>query len=49
MARYAYAARYGHQPLSELRKLTISELDLLIECLGAIVDSENGTSNDDDE
>lgn len=47
MARYAYAARYGHQPLSELRRLSIGDLDAFIAALGDIVQREEGKGDDD--
>jgi hypothetical protein len=39
-------ARYGHQPLSELKRLHMDELDELVEALSAIVRTENGNSGD---
>lgn len=47
MAKYAYGARYGHQPLSELRRLTIRDLDLFLDALYDIVRRENAKDDDD--
>lgn len=46
MAKYAYAMRYGHQPLSELRAMRRGDLDMLIDELCDIVRAENGTPKD---
>ena len=38
----AYVARYGHQPISEIRALTTRELAEWAAALGEIVRRENG-------
>lgn len=38
---FAYVARYGHQPLSELRAMTMQDLRKLTEELSAIVKYES--------
>lgn len=38
----AYAARYGHQPVSELKAMTERELRLFVEEIARIVKEENG-------
>lgn len=38
---YAYAARYGHQPLSEIRALSLTELRMFVAALDDIVKEEN--------
>jgi len=37
---YAFLARYGHQPISDLRQLTHAELDLLYEEVARLVEKE---------
>ena len=37
-----YAARYGHQPLSELKALTRAELVMFCRMLQDIIRGENG-------
>ena len=37
----AYAGRYGKQPISEARRMTISELCRFIEAVSKIVKDEN--------
>ena len=39
---FAYCTRYGHQPLSELRALTIDELASYGLALERLVEKENG-------
>lgn len=49
MAAYAYAARYGNQPLSELRRLTRRELAAFNDALGEMIRHENGKPKDGDD
>lgn len=37
---YAFCARYGHQPLSELRELTMRELSMFYTNLAELVAKE---------
>lgn len=50
MQKKAYAARYGHQPLSEIEGWSMAKLDAFNDAIGAIVGHENGkpSQGDDD-
>jgi len=39
-------ARYGHQPISEIRNLTVAELSALTDALGRIIGRENESSSE---
>lgn len=39
--RLAYCARYGHQPLSELRRLSMTDLGNFQSALSRLVEREN--------
>jgi len=45
---FAYAGRYGKQPLSELRGLTMQELCKFVEKVSDIVKEENKPSKGED-
>lgn len=38
----AYAARYGHQPLSEMMDLTMAEVVVFVEAVSRIIVEERG-------
>lgn len=42
----AYVARYGHQPISEIRALPQRELGQWVAALASIVERENGKGED---
>lgn len=43
---FAYCARYGQQPISEMRALTLEELSTFVNELSKIVQAENVRTED---